>query len=134
MKYRFSLASAAPGLRKLMAVISIPYLCARGIAMSRDHGREGRRRLRGAAGAKPVERASANPRRGGSFGRVAQVLFPVGAIEIVARQRNGILFLGQLELEHYLPVVAEGHLAGEQVIAPHPAEAFVVKRARLVDI
>ncbi len=55
-------------------------------------------------------------------------------MEIVARQRHGILPVGELDLEDALAVVAERHLGGHEVVAPHPAEAFVVEVAHLVDV
>ena len=39
----------------------------------------------------------------------------------------------QLYLEHDLSVQSKGHLAGDQVVAPHPAEPVIVQRAGLVD-
>ena len=59
---------------------------------------------------------------------------PWAGIEIIARERYGLLPMRQLDLENALAVVAEGHLGRHKIVAPHAAEAFIVKCAHLVDV
>ena len=41
-------------------------------------------------------------------------ILPVRRIEIVPRQRHRLLVVGELELEHALPIVAERQLSGDE--------------------
>src|SRR3546814_8400718 len=62
-------------------------------------------------------------RRLAGSGRAALVL-PL--VDVVAGKGPGVDLLGDLDMEHHEALVAEAHLAADQVGLPHAAEALVV--------
>src|SRR4051794_37116150 len=56
------------------------------------------------------------------------------AADVVARDRNHALALGQLKLEHHHVLLAEAHLGCREIELPHPYEALVISLRHIIPV